>query len=259
MAEEEGEPTTETTEDLPSISGGLEWTFKPSEVGEWSELDHDDIKDRISQKLGYNEELTDFKRDIITDFHLFNLVHTRSICLNDKQGAVFMNIMLQVLQKLHSQSQTCKYPGDSAQYPEVFEYFKQLLSAHCAPSVTRFFTLQEARLLIDFVTLTFFKHFLLYQYCLIYAREVQVIKADVQVETAHPPLPLNIAKFVPKEPAKATMVPTGYPRAPSAEKKDEKENVPLDPILQEYLEKRINETEMKIGTKIEEVENKIAG
>merc|ERR1719258_676672 len=63
------------------------------------------------------------------------------------------------------------------------------------PNSVAYFVSSQVRLLTDFVNLTLMKHFHLYQYCLLHAREVDTVRVDVTLEEPSAPPDLNQAKL----------------------------------------------------------------
>merc|ERR1712087_583763 len=53
----------------------------------------------------------------------------------------------------------------------------------------------EVRLLTDFATVTLFKHFLLYQYCINFDREIETLRFNPHLERPSPPPDLKLSNL----------------------------------------------------------------
>lgn len=101
---------------------------------------------------------------------------------------------------LHSQAGSCQCNGIFST-SEAFVVFQKLLLAHSAnnpssPQQLDVFLGTEARLLADFASMTIFKHYLLYQYCLIFPREVETLRCEVALEAPFAPPNLRRARLL---------------------------------------------------------------
>merc|ERR1712032_1326694 len=82
--------------------------------------------------------------------------------------------------------QTC--PGDGYDVATCFAEFERVILAHSmeGPMKLDLFHGSEVKLLTDFASLTVFKHFLLYQYCMNFPVEVQVARIGIDVQNPWP-------------------------------------------------------------------------
>jgi len=84
-----------------------------------------------------------------------------------------------------SSSDAAATPADNYTSVEAFKEFQRLLLDHAAnrpPDQLEIFQLSEAKLLTDYVSLSFFKHYLLFQYVLIFPREVETLRLERPVD-----------------------------------------------------------------------------
>merc|ERR1712228_800863 len=89
-------------------------------------------------------------------------------------------------------------PGDLSKVrsaSDCFHEFQQLLLQH-AQNDPRIFSLAEARSLTDYASNTFFKHFLLYQFCISTSRDACRLRLHAEVENPIAPPDLNSGRLV---------------------------------------------------------------
>jgi len=195
------------------------------------------------------------QREIVTDFHIFNLAQAKSLCLNTVQAAVFLAIMDQILQMtLDRGGNPAAKPHEMCSAAACFKEFERLILMHAmdTPGCLRIFQDSEVRLLTDFVSTTFFKHFLLYRYCINFDREVEVLRFSMGVERPLPPPELSTGKQKPRKPAE----PPAYqgrelaqPEAPF-----EEEEVTEEEEIERLVQEKLKETEARLQAKLDERE-----
>lgn len=191
-------PPLEQLDELPT---GLQLLIKGSLLQEiWQcEGDYEEQTRLLTQHLGLEEAYpAPSQRQIVCDFHIFNLAHAKSVCLTQIQACVFVTILANVLAMMRSDSATEKTkPSELCTASVCFKEFKRLILDHAVedpPGRLGIFKNSEVKLLTDFVSATLFKHFLLYQYCVNFDREVQMLRFEMRVEKPNPPLDLTIAR-----------------------------------------------------------------
>merc|ERR1711879_548102 len=134
-----------------------------------------------------------------------------------------------------SLGQTAPKMEDMCTADSCFKEFRRLILQHAVkdpsgqPAV---FTGDEVRMLTDFVKLTFFKHFLLYQYCLNFALELHTLEFKVELDKPPPPPKFDLSCYVP---------PKVDPKQYEAEHQQEAESE--DQEVQRLVEERLQETE----------------
>mmetsp|Transcript_107761 Transcript_107761/g.304841 ORF Transcript_107761/g.304841 Transcript_107761/m.304841 type:complete len:377 (-) Transcript_107761:72-1202(-) len=189
------------------------------------------------------------QRDIVCDYHIFNLTHAKSLCLSPLQAATFIAIMQHMLDMIKSRPALAHArPGDMCTVTTCFKKFEQLILTHSArdpPSRLDIFRGSEVRLLTDFAAMTLFKHFLLYQYCVNFDCEVQTLRFGVAVERPLAPPELAAGSLKArrsKSHEEGECVDRGSPAEAAASEKEMTEEQEIELLVQEKL----RETEAKL-------------
>merc|ERR1719159_1574214 len=107
--------------------------------------------------------------------------------------------MNKVLDSMTQPSPTSPTQGEPYTCPDCFREYKRVLMQHAVdkpPDSMAVFVSSEVRLLTDFVNLTLMKHFHLYQYCLLFPREVDTVRVEVSLEEPCDPPSLANAKLL---------------------------------------------------------------
>jgi hypothetical protein len=184
---------------LDTLSTGLKLPLRGVDIEKIWALGDDNFEkqsEMIVQMLGLNERYGTGRREIVCDFHLYNLVHAKSLCLTTTQGAVFHGIMEEMLTLMRNVSATPDTrPEDMCTAEQCFNRFQQLILSHSRqdpPSRLGIFRDSEVRLLTDFASVTLFKHYLLYQYCINFDREIETLRFNPNVERPSPPPDLSL-------------------------------------------------------------------
>jgi hypothetical protein len=144
----------------------------------------------LSQLLALEESYpSPAQRDIVCDYHIFNLMHAKVISFSSLQAAVFVSIMQRMLDmmKIEGAGPNTR-PSDGHDVATCFAEFECMILAHSmkGPEKLDIFRGSDVKLLTDFASLTVFKHFLLYQYCMNFPVEVQVTRIGVNVQRPWP-------------------------------------------------------------------------
>merc|ERR1719395_412231 len=180
------EPKPEPITTLPT---GLKLIVTAEQVADlWAVPDLAARRQALAAQVGIADADPNFQNEGILDFHYCNLAHCQSLCLPALQTAVFISLMSEGLFSM-------KRPSPC---PDCFREYKRLCMQHAVdkpPSCVAYFQASQVRLLTDFVNLTLMKHFHLYQYCLLFAREVDTVRVDVTLECPSAPPDLNQAKL----------------------------------------------------------------
>merc|ERR1719488_99439 len=122
--------------------------------------------------------------------------------------------MAEVLASLPRKSPTSDTHGEPYTCPDCFREYKRLILLHALdrpPEQVLVFVSSEVRLLTDFVNLTLMKHFHLYQYCLLFPREVDTVRVEVSLEEPCDPPSLANAKLLEDHHAQPAWAPTAQP------------------------------------------------
>lgn len=252
---------------LSLLSTGLKLPLRGVDVekiwalGEGSE---DKQSEMLMQMLGLKERYGTGRREIVCDFHLYNLVHAKSLCLSTAQGAVFHAIMEEMLVMMRSIVATPDTrPDDMCTAQKCFSHFQQLVLAHSRqdpPSRLGIFRDSEVRLLTDFASGTLFKHYLLYQYCINFDREIETLRFNAHLERPSAPPDLSLGTFKKPSGDRQKQAPEGGhhadgkldQEAPAPE--DEKELTEEEKIEQLVMEK-LRETEEKLHARLAQRED----
>lgn len=187
---------------LDSLSTGLKLVLRGVDVEKlWSLGDNafDKQSEMLMQMLGLKERHGTGRRDIIVDYHLYNLTHAKCLCLSPVQGAVFHAIMDEMLKMMTSTAATPDTrPADMCTAEVCFRRFQELFLQHARqepPDRLGIFRDSEVRLLTDFASVTLFKHFLLYQYCINFDREIETLRFNPHLERPSPPPDLKLGNL----------------------------------------------------------------
>lgn len=250
---------------LDSLSTGLKLPLRGVDVEKiWAlgETSWDKQSELIMQLLGLKERYGTGRREIVCDFHLYNLVHAKSLCLTTAQGAVFHAIMEEMLTLMRSATATVgSRPEDMCTAEQCFERFQSMILAHARqdpPSRLGIFRDSEVRLLTDFASVTLFKHYLLYQYCINFDREIETLRCNANLERPSPPPDLSLGTF--KKPAdrKKDLPENGHHAGGEKEEapaeQEDRELTEEEKIEQLVLEK-LRETEEKLQARLDQRES----
>lgn len=208
----------------------------------------------LAELMGYKASYaTQSQRDIVCDFHIFNLTHAKSICLGSVQAAVFIAVMQEMLDMMKSPPiNPHSRPGECCTVNACFKEFERLLLLHAVrdpPHRLDIFRASEVRLLTDFASTTVFKHFLLYQYCTNSDREVQTLRFGMGLERPMPLPDLNAATLKPKRSKsneEGEALDAQVPPDASSEDKELTEEQEIELLVQEKLK----ETEARLEAKL---------
>jgi len=215
----------------------------------------------IMQLLGLKERYGTGRREIVCDFHLYNLVHAKSLCLTPVQGAVFHAIMDEMLTMMRSVTASPDTrPEDMCTAEKCFQRFQQLILAHSRqdpPGRLGILRDSEVKLLTDFASVTLFKHYLLYQYCINFDREIETLRFNPHLERpcAPPDLALGTLKKIDRQkqaPVNGHDAAELNQEAPAAPE-DQGELSEEEKIEQLVLEK-LRETEEKLQARLDQRE-----
>lgn len=187
------EPQIPPEDLVTSLSTGLELPLRPQDVLEiWAlESSYSDQAALVTKLLGLAG--IPARRDIICDFHLFALIHAKALGLSHRQAAPFHAIMAHLL----AMASGVSAKQASADTTTCFKEFQRLLLNHTVnspPARMAVFNATEAKQIADFATTTFFKHFLLYSFCLNYEQDVQMLHFGVGLQRPLVPPELSRAK-----------------------------------------------------------------
>lgn len=193
------------------------------------------------------------RREIVCDFHIFNLTHAKSICLTSLQAAAFLSIMQKMLVMMSSQPVTVRSrPSDLCTVSTCFKEFERLILMHSVndpPERLEIFRGSEVRLLTDFSSMTLFKHFLLYQYCANFEREVQTLRFAMSVERPLPLLDLNAATLKPSR-SRSQEAGEGAARDAPPEAAAEVGESTEEQEIERLVRERLRETEAALEAKL---------
>mmetsp|Transcript_29078 Transcript_29078/g.64033 ORF Transcript_29078/g.64033 Transcript_29078/m.64033 type:complete len:261 (-) Transcript_29078:71-853(-) len=226
--EEEEEPPSEPVKDEPILlPTGLQLLLTETEVHTiWTHVESKDQLALLGERLGITAP--SFRNEMLLEFHLCNLLHGKQVCLTAKKAAAFQAIMSDVLGLMQQESQDPGHKGEPSTSAEAFAHFGKLMLRHSGtkgPDTMQLFLPSETKMLTDFASQTFFKHFLLYQYvtlpvadpekpfsqCWGAEREVEVVRSEVALEQPMPTLDLNAATQV-----EADVVANPFPFMPDS-------------------------------------------
>jgi len=177
---------------LDELSTGLRLPLTGRQVEQvWAVCNDFGAQGRLlSQLLALEESYpSPAQRDIVCDYHIFNLMHAKVISFSSLQAAVFVSIMQRMLDMLKIEGAGPNtHPSDGHDVATCFAEFERMILAHSmkGPEKLDLFRGSDVKLLTDFASLTVFKHFLLYQYCMNFTVEEQVTRIGVDVQRPWP-------------------------------------------------------------------------
>merc|ERR1712124_132510 len=88
--------------------------------------------------------------------------------------------------------------GDMCTSEVCFREFQKLMLLHARedpPNRLGIFRDSEVRLLTDFASVTLFKHYLLYQYCINFDREIETLRFNAHLERPSAPPDLKLSNL----------------------------------------------------------------
>lgn len=243
---------------LSELSTGLRLPLRGNDVGRiWQvrEGDFAQQSDLIMQLLDLKERYGTGRREIICDFHLYNLVHAKSLCLSPMQAAVFHAIMDQMLEMMKSSKAAPNTrPGQMCTAASCFQEFQRLILAHCReepPHRLGIFRDSEVKLLADFASTTLFKHYLLYQYCINFDREIETLRFSMTL--ARPSLPPDLKGATKRERRQEIQEPSD--QAQQEEQSPEEAQEPTEEEkIEQMVQEKLRETEARLQAKLDERE-----
>jgi len=215
--------------------------------------------DLITQLLGLTQRYGTGRREIICDFHLYNLVHAKSLCLSSTQGAVFHAIMDELLQQMISETASTKTrPEEMFTSEQCFKHFQTRILAHARqdpPQRLGIFRDSEVRLLTDFAAVTLFKHYLLYQYCLNFDREIETLRFNPFLERPSAPPDLNLATMKKAERQKQAQEKQDLQMAEDLDEEEEEEHeLSEEEKVHRIVQEKLKQTEEKLQARLNQRE-----
>eukprot|EP00425_Heterocapsa_triquetra_P027802 CAMPEP_0195104388 /NCGR_PEP_ID=MMETSP0448-20130528/73073_1 /TAXON_ID=66468 /ORGANISM="Heterocapsa triquestra, Strain CCMP 448" /LENGTH=294 /DNA_ID=CAMNT_0040140221 /DNA_START=11 /DNA_END=893 /DNA_ORIENTATION=+ len=261
VPEEPAEPPPPPEDEVTELSTGLVLPLRPKDVGRLWALDGDHAA-QADLLLQLMEGLTNAypakeQRGIVVDFHLFNLAHAKSVCLSQKQAAVFHAVMGRILamMRLPEPSREVSPKQMPCDVTACFQEFQRLLLAHAVeapPERLGIFAVSEAKLLTDYASSTLFKHILLYQFCVNFERESQTIRF-VETIRRPPAVPdLTVAaERPPDEPCSGAAGAEGGEAAGEAGEGAAGEKDEDDDEIKRLVQEKLRETEAQLQAKLD--------
>lgn len=160
--------------------------------------DPDGARSSIDRALGLGH-IGDrrFQDDVVCLFFIDLLAHCHKMCLWPAKAAVFVAIMSGIFSLMHQRSKTTVRVGERMSTSECFLEYRRLILAHAGgpPTAENYalnvFTMPDIQQLTEFVSSTFFEHFILYQNVLVCHQESQV--KQVEVFFRYPRCPPDLA------------------------------------------------------------------
>jgi hypothetical protein len=268
--EEPAEPPPPAEGDETELETGLKLPLRANDVGRiWAmKEDYDAQLKMIAQLLGLEESGPPISRkNILCEFHLFNVNHCKTLCLTQRQGAVFHAIMAQILDMVMEPGPKQTSSGGVEEYFKEYERLLLMHSIQDPPARLAIFKGAEARSLSDYASTTLFQHFLLYQSCLRCNRDVQTLRFNVELDRPAPPPDLATArqkqpgkKQPGKKPESQRSSPDAEGDAADGEEKTTgaggEEQFSEEDDIQRLVNEKLRETEAKLEAKLAEREGR---
>merc|ERR1719478_803063 len=144
---------------------------------------------------------------------------------------------------------------------KCFKSFQELILAHARqdpPSRLGIFRDSEVRMLTDFASVTLFKHYLLYQYCINFDREIETLRFNPHLERPSPPPELALgtlkkAERQKKDPENGHHADRELNQETSSDMEEKGELTEEEKIEQLVLEK-LRQTEENLQARLEKRE-----
>jgi len=250
---------------LDTLTTGLKLPLRGIDVEKiWAlgEGSFDKQSELIMQLLDLRERYGTGRREIVCDFHLYNLIHAKSLCMTTGQGAVFHAIMDKMLSMMRNPDAKHEMrPNDMCTAEQCFKSFQQLILAHARqdpPDCLGVFRDSEVRLLTDFASVTLFKHYLLYQYCINFDREIETLRFNPHLErpSAPPELALGTLKKAErkvKDPENGHHADREFNQEASSDM-EEREEPTEEEKIEQLVQEKLRETEDKLLARLEQRE-----
>mmetsp|Transcript_152324 Transcript_152324/g.277147 ORF Transcript_152324/g.277147 Transcript_152324/m.277147 type:complete len:360 (+) Transcript_152324:212-1291(+) len=246
---------------LTELSTGLRLPLSGRDVERlWQVKDGDFDKqaELIMQLFDLKERYGTGRREIICDFHLFNLVHSKSLCLSPMQTAVFLAIMDQMLEMMKSSTQVPPdiRPEQMCTAASCFQEFQRLILAHAReepPNRLGIFKDSEVRLLADFASTTIFKHYLLYQYCINFDREIETLRFNMTV--SRPSAPPDLKGATKRERRQPDLTEKADQAPEEAPKQEETKEPTEEEKIAQMVEEKLREVHERLQAKLDERED----
>jgi len=249
---------------LDTLTTGLRLPLRGVDVEKIFALDQGAFEKQselIMQLLGLKERYGTGRREIVCDFHLYNLVHARSLCLTAVQAAVFHAIMDEMLHMMiNTAASPDTRPEDMFTAEQCFNHFQKRILAHARqdpPEQIAIFRDSEVRLLTDFASVTLFKHYLLYQYCINFDREIETLRFNPFLERPSAPPDLTLATL--KKAERQKQAPENGHHADrelnqEAVKEEEEIEMTEEDTIQMIVQEKLRETSDKLLARLEQRE-----
>jgi len=260
-----GQPEAAEEPEL-TLSDGSKTPLSPSDVeAVWAlQDDHAEQGELLGKMLAKKGKLTgnssgeNFRHEALQDYSVHIVVFAKSILLSPQQAAVFHAIMQKMLDTMapgdvDAEPMGVINPQDAMSASDCFKKFENYIRDHSVGSRQHKFSVEQAKLLTDFASMTLFKHYLLYQYLLYHNRETEVLRFEMNYEQPLPPPDLTGARLVRqdrrlKQGLGSTSGPTGgyqgsgqesaafQPPADTPEVRDLTEEEEIDELVEAKLE-----------------------
>jgi len=195
------EPLPPNPDEDTSLTTGLELPLRPVDVDQvWAARGGFEEQGRLLEAFFHLKQQfpAPAQREIICDFHLYNLTHAKSICFSARQAAVFVAIMARIMDMTRKVKANAPRGEDHISALQCFKEFERLVLKHSVddpPRRLQVFRGSEARMLTDFASQSFFKHFLLYQFCSNHEQEEQALRFHVGLDRPLQAPDLNLARL----------------------------------------------------------------
>jgi len=186
-----------------------------------------------------------FQNEVVMEFHLSHLERSRKLDIAPRKAAVFHAIMEATLAAMQRKSKLTSCVGEPYTSSECFAEYQRMMLQHCTenpPISLGIFLGAEARQLTDFAAMSIFRHFALYQYCLVCPRELVTLHVDMALEKPLQPPDLMTGKIDTRK--RKTLVKERAVRAPQQSSKEVlAEEIPEDELVNRELDEAVSDTE----------------
>jgi hypothetical protein len=204
---------------------------------------------KLAELLGRSDDKS-FQNEVVLEFHLSHLERSRKLDIAPRKAAVFHAIMEATLSAMQRKSKVTTCVGEPYTSSECFAEYQRLMLQHCTenpPCSLGIFLGAEARQLTDCAAMSIFRHYALYQYCLVCPRELVTLHVDMSLESPLPPPNLMIGKLDTRK-RKTVTKERGVRPIRTSSKEVLAEEVPEEELVLRHLDQAVSDTEEQLSS-----------
>lgn len=226
----------------------------------------------VKRLLGVTD--ANVRDDIFIDYMTNAVLFAQENKFTDDQTSVFFAVSKRTFE--NSKGESTESTGNFVQRDDSYSFFQGLVLQHSferPPESVKVFTKEQVRSISDYMSKTFFRHYLAYEVAFTREQELHRLPLDVVVETPMVSLPLSKAKEVPRpEPEPEVQeapeeegaelggagVEEGAEAAEVGAPVEEEEEIVLPEHLQKIADQRIQAERNRLHQDIEDMSKTLA-